>query len=110
MALIDCPECGKRVSEKAASCPNCGCPIAQEKEQPRRPVQTVEQTGKTYKACQLLGILLIVHGGFVGCGASGADPDVAFGGAVVAFLGLMLFLAARIGAWWKFRKAKRKKP
>ena len=28
MALIKCPECGKEISDKATSCPNCGCPIA----------------------------------------------------------------------------------
>ncbi len=27
MALIKCPECGKEISDKAVSCPNCGCPI-----------------------------------------------------------------------------------
>lgn len=27
MALIICSECGKEFSNKAASCPNCGCPI-----------------------------------------------------------------------------------
>lgn len=27
MALIKCPECGNEVSDKAASCPRCGCPI-----------------------------------------------------------------------------------
>lgn len=27
MALIICSECGKEFSEKAAACPNCGCPI-----------------------------------------------------------------------------------
>lgn len=27
MALINCPECKKEVSDKALSCPNCGCPI-----------------------------------------------------------------------------------
>lgn len=27
MALIKCAECGKDVSDKAASCPNCGSPI-----------------------------------------------------------------------------------
>lgn len=26
MALIKCPECGKEFSNKAAACPNCGCP------------------------------------------------------------------------------------
>lgn len=25
--LIQCPECGKEISDKAGSCPNCGCPI-----------------------------------------------------------------------------------
>lgn len=28
MALIKCPECGRQVSDKASSCPQCGCPIA----------------------------------------------------------------------------------
>ena len=27
MALINCPECGKEISDKAASCPNCGNPM-----------------------------------------------------------------------------------
>lgn len=29
MALIKCPECSTQVSDKAASCPSCGCPISQ---------------------------------------------------------------------------------
>lgn len=27
MALINCPECGKEISDKAVACPHCGCPI-----------------------------------------------------------------------------------
>lgn len=27
MALIKCPECGKEISDKAESCPNCGYPV-----------------------------------------------------------------------------------
>jgi uncharacterized membrane protein YvbJ len=27
MALIKCEECGKEISDKAASCPHCGCPL-----------------------------------------------------------------------------------
>lgn len=30
MALIKCPECGKEISSKAESCPNCGCPMCGE--------------------------------------------------------------------------------
>lgn len=29
MALIKCPECGKEISDKAAACPNCGCPVSE---------------------------------------------------------------------------------
>lgn len=28
MALIECPECGNQVSDKASACPHCGCPIS----------------------------------------------------------------------------------
>jgi hypothetical protein len=27
MALIDCSECGKSISDKASACPSCGCPV-----------------------------------------------------------------------------------
>ena len=27
MALINCSECGKEISDKASNCPNCGCPV-----------------------------------------------------------------------------------
>lgn len=29
MALIQCPECGRTISEKAAFCPGCGCPASE---------------------------------------------------------------------------------
>jgi len=41
MALIKCPECGKDISDKAASCPNCGCPI--EKRQEERRIVTFDE-------------------------------------------------------------------
>lgn len=31
MALINCPECGKEISDKAGSCPNCGTPLGNKK-------------------------------------------------------------------------------
>lgn len=32
MALINCPECGKELSDKALTCPHCGYPVKQQKE------------------------------------------------------------------------------
>lgn len=31
MALINCPECGKEISDKAISCPHCGFPFSGQK-------------------------------------------------------------------------------
>ncbi len=31
MALINCIDCGERVSDRAKSCPKCGCPIERRK-------------------------------------------------------------------------------
>lgn len=30
MALVECPECKKQISDKAVSCPNCGFPLKQQ--------------------------------------------------------------------------------
>ena len=35
MVLIKCSECGKEISSKAKSCPNCGCPINDESTLPK---------------------------------------------------------------------------
>ena len=39
MALIQCPECGSQVSDKALSCPRCGYPIPSA-EKPRKSPKT----------------------------------------------------------------------
>ena len=36
MAMIKCPECGKDISDKAASCPHCGNPMASLFEKPKQ--------------------------------------------------------------------------
>lgn len=34
MALIECPDCSRPVSDRAAACPGCGHPVAEMKRQP----------------------------------------------------------------------------
>lgn len=46
MALIKCSECGNEVSDKAASCPKCGNPVAATSEKPER-VRTAEDSALT---------------------------------------------------------------
>ena len=40
MALIQCPECGREVSDQAATCIHCGCPVKQQSTQGKAIFQT----------------------------------------------------------------------
>lgn len=58
MALINCKECGNKISDKATTCPMCGYPIKNEKieEEP-------EELGKwTKMALVVIGILFLLLG------------------------------------------------
>ena len=35
MAMIQCPECQKEISDQATACPNCGTPLTPEQTQPQ---------------------------------------------------------------------------
>ena len=41
MALINCPECGKEISDRVIACPHCGFPMQEDK------IQAYEQTAKS---------------------------------------------------------------
>lgn len=50
--LIKCSECGKEVSDKANSCPNCGAPVKEDE------IQEEIKTG--IKVSKKLAIILII--------------------------------------------------
>jgi TM2 domain-containing membrane protein YozV len=56
MSLINCPECNKEISNRASSCPNCGCPIVKQQNmsQPIAP----QQEQKSRSTAILLSLLL----------------------------------------------------
>ncbi|OGC00106.1 hypothetical protein A2V82_16330 [candidate division KSB1 bacterium RBG_16_48_16] len=87
MPLIKCPECGKDVSDKAPTCPNCAYPLH---------AQVIEATGKKWKMMQVVGILLMLGG----CSTM-FDKNMNHGLSAGAFgIGFWLFIGARVGAWW----------
>ena len=56
MSLIHCPECGKEISDKAESCPNCGYPMVDlDKVKCTTRVQVVH-----LQAAHLLAVLQVV--------------------------------------------------
>lgn len=50
MALIRCSECGKEFSDKAASCPNCGCPTSEMFSSCKQSFDDVFDASKSLKA------------------------------------------------------------
>lgn len=59
MALMNCSECDRQVSDKAASCPNCGAPIALGAPAAAAAVRTqVVHIGKNKSTAVLLAIFL----------------------------------------------------
>lgn len=93
MPLISCLECGRQVSDRAASCPDCGCPLNSPRPVPRQTV-TIQKTAKKYKAGRLIGAAWLGIGVIVLI-ADGGPP-----GAIIAAMGLFVYLASRTLAWW----------
>ena len=61
MALIKCPECGYQVvSTEAASCRNCGAPIASKRVS--TPLATVQRTSRPFKAQEWLSVVIFIVG------------------------------------------------
>lgn len=44
MALVTCEDCGKKVSERAVACPNCGAPVREEEKPEVQKVVAVDPT------------------------------------------------------------------
>ncbi|PKN65528.1 MAG: hypothetical protein CVU57_10260 [Deltaproteobacteria bacterium HGW-Deltaproteobacteria-15] len=51
MSLIQCAECGKEISDKAASCPHCGAPTKHGKWRIRRPAVQDAGTSRAQGVC-----------------------------------------------------------
>lgn len=61
MALINCPECKKEVSDQAAACSHCGHPIATQKHDPTAatvPPKTTEVKPRKRNIQKLFAVLL----------------------------------------------------
>lgn len=75
MALIKCPECGKEVSDQAASCPSCGHPLKQKENAQSQMQQNGKQSNDRYRSqpvkkkghgCLITVIIVVVFFAIVG--------------------------------------------
>lgn len=95
MALIACSECSKEISDKAATCPGCGAPVAAQPAQEPEPVVTIQATGKSFKGWQAIGVVCVTIGAIL------LFTDSTAMGLALCIVGSITYLAATFGGWWR---------
>jgi len=105
MALIQCSECRKAVSDKAESCPHCGNPLAARPDViSGRQVRTVEKTAKRFKAHIILSTLILLAGVVWAVGSCAESPrgeqNVSPGAILLCLVGFVWHAVTRFRAWW----------
>lgn len=97
MALIECDECGVKISDKSSSCPKCGNPNpilqAERKAEKRRADKKI---GCTIELCCILGGIFLIYTKF--------NPDLTFsiiaGGLLGWFVAMIITaLTGKHGLW-----------
>jgi uncharacterized membrane protein YvbJ len=117
MALIKCSECGKEISDKAASCPNCGNPgtvapphMVSIVTSSRKPLKLEPVLiSKEWKMEKLYAWCLIVLGFILigmGMGNSAPDNPVAGIGELILVIGIIALIIGHIGAWYADNRAR----
>lgn len=97
MALIKCEECGKQVSNRAASCPNCGNPFYDNEDQ----VTTIQLQKKKWKLQKLLAVSFLIVGWILMMkGLFGGSHEMGGFGGFLLFVGFIWAIVAKLGSWW----------
>jgi len=103
MAMIECAECGKSVSSRAASCPGCGAPIAADGESIGSGVAhltTTQATSKRLKLQTLISTVMILVGFVMVYAAYDLGHDTFPTGSILMAAGFVWFVVTRIRIWW----------
>ncbi|MCU8000189.1 zinc ribbon domain-containing protein [Shewanella sp. SM95] len=103
MALINCSECNREVSDKAESCPKCGAPIlgAKESISAGSNIRTIQETSKKFKIQQLASILLFLTGFFMSMsGVSDPDYKPSVWPGLFMIVGFLWYVVNRFRIWW----------
>lgn len=106
MALINCKECGKKVSDAANNCPYCGIVVAGISDQKAAgtPIVTTQETAKKFKL-HIIFAYLLFFGGCIGTwnmsAAESANEDPLFIIFRIMFvIGFFLYIYTKIRIWW----------
>lgn len=89
MALINCPECKKQISDSAPTCPSCGYLLK---------AVTIEQTSKTWKLCKIVAVLMFLLGL-----ALFNNKELSWLASILIVFGVIFFIVGKFGSWWNNR-------
>ena len=101
MALVKCKECGKKVSNKAETCIECGYPLSKNKKNGSEEIKTLQKTRKSLKLQLLLSKIMLV-GGFIATYGYSAmnDSDMMKIYLSIFVVGLILYPVTKVRIWW----------
>lgn len=92
MALIHCVDCNREISSTAPSCIHCGRQMV---------ATTIERTGKSIKAAQLMGCTAVIVGTAIVVAGCWTSPAVVVVGFSIIFSGSITTFGASIVRWWR---------
>lgn len=103
MALVTCKDCGREVSSRAEACPQCGAPIAGNRETAAAgtSIKTIQGTSKKFKLQSVLSVALIIFGGMwltISAKTPGATPSGT--AMLLVVIGLFWYAINRVRIWW----------
>lgn len=99
MALVKCKECGKKVSNKADVCVECGYPLSKNKNGSEE-IKTQQKTRKSLKLQLLLSKIMMILGFALAYGYSQMEDDKAIIYVYVLVAGIILYIVSKVRIWW----------
>lgn len=101
MALVSCPECEKKVSDSAPSCPNCGVAIAdaQVTHASGARLTTTQGTSKKLKMHTLISAVMFAVG-IIGLFTQVDASEPPVWPSFVMTAGIVWYLVTRFRIWW----------
>jgi len=108
MALIQCPECSKSISDKSPACIHCGVPLGSSGGSTHQ-VEVIELTSKRFKGQFFLSVLCILGGFFwffVEVNSNPQPPPSPLGAAMpllTAAFGVFWYFLTKIRIWWNHK-------
>ncbi|MBM4031235.1 MAG: zinc ribbon domain-containing protein [Planctomycetes bacterium] len=103
MGLVRCAECGREVSDRAESCPQCGFPLSASPDMVGgRQIRGIEKTAKRFKAHILLATIALIVGVIwtVGSCEQSKHGSVEPMPILLTFFSAIWLLIAKLLAWW----------